>query len=222
MKCQRAKSATFFIIRHGERQDHVDPTWALSAQKPDDPPLTESGRRQAYLIGQRLQSLLMEKADLSRSIPILTSPLLRCMQTATAIVAGLGKLGTRAVVKPDFGLCEWLNEDYFDHQLGMDDFDSDDSTQQSVNQFPKFPESYPAMLGRAIAFSKRLDQWTQSPSSPSIVILVTHGAMVNGLMEGFLGNPFFQQIAIASLSCVKRSFTGQYQPTMFADTAHLP
>ncbi|KAJ9079062.1 hypothetical protein DSO57_1039391 [Entomophthora muscae] len=237
MRIQRAKPVTFFIVRHGERQDHADPSWALTAAKPDDPPLTDRGVAQAFMTGQQLQSLLMEKADSSRPIHILTSPLLRCMQTASGIVAGLGKLGSRAVMKPELGLCEWLSDDYFTHQLGRDDLhyaaevSSDcESDEEPINataqcphttEFPKFPEAYPEMVIRATSFTKSLDLWTRSASAPPIVILVTHGAMVNGLMEGFLGNPFLHHIDPCSLSCVKRSFTGQYQPTMIANTSHL-
>lgn len=236
MRIQRAKPVTFFIVRHGERMDHADPSWASTAALPSDPPLTERGVAQAFMTGKHLQSLLLEKAE-SRAIHILASPLLRCMQTASGIVAGLGKLGARAVLRPELALCEWLSEDYFSHQLGTADLhcsphapsdcESDDDLatpaahHPHVTGFPKFPEAYPAMVARATGFAKRLDAWTQSASAPAIVVLVTHGAVVNGLMEGFLATPFLHHIDPCSVSCVKRAFTGQYQPTMIASTSHI-
>jgi len=43
---------TVWAVRHGERQDSVDPTWAEEADRPHDPPLTELGRWAAWRVGR--------------------------------------------------------------------------------------------------------------------------------------------------------------------------
>src|SRR5687767_485984 len=40
-------AGTAYIIRHGERIDQIDPTWASTSKYPFDPPLTDLGIRQA-------------------------------------------------------------------------------------------------------------------------------------------------------------------------------
>eukprot|EP01065_Artemidia_motanka_P044840 TRINITY_DN6443_c0_g1_i3.p1 TRINITY_DN6443_c0_g1~~TRINITY_DN6443_c0_g1_i3.p1 ORF type:complete len:199 (+),score=21.68 TRINITY_DN6443_c0_g1_i3:63-659(+) len=46
-----------FIMRHGERQDDVDPSWIKSAGRPYDPPLTEPGIAAARKVGAELALL---------------------------------------------------------------------------------------------------------------------------------------------------------------------
>jgi len=183
---------------------------------------------------------------------LLSSPLLRCLQTSQGIIEGMNRLGTSIHIKPDFGLCEWLSEDYFDRQLVHDDFkyfqfqgsNSDDEGNFSddepashkpltkltqvdhtpfVSTIPNYPESYPQMLARAQAFINQIDIWAQkltTPVSPTL-ILITHGAMVNGLLEACLQSPFLTIVDCCSISCVKKQFTGKWQPTLFASNRHL-
>jgi hypothetical protein len=45
---QQTRKQHIFIMRHGERMDHADPSWGESASRPwDPPPLTDVGRWQA-------------------------------------------------------------------------------------------------------------------------------------------------------------------------------
>jgi len=46
------KGTQVWILRHGERIDHVDKTWAATASKQYDPPLTKGGHIQARKAGE--------------------------------------------------------------------------------------------------------------------------------------------------------------------------
>lgn len=72
------------VMRHGERFDNLEPSWAATAARPWDPPLAEPGRRRALETGRRLRESL--------GFPIrrvFVSPFLRCLQTAVELVQSL-------------------------------------------------------------------------------------------------------------------------------------
>ena len=91
--------------RHGNRLDVADKLWHLSSPTPYDPPLTYGGWTHARALGARIGEILRERvldhevADgLSNGsrrksrrfkVVIHTSPFLRCVQTSTAISAGI-------------------------------------------------------------------------------------------------------------------------------------
>jgi len=79
-----------YVVRHGERYDHIHPEWKATAKRPHDPHLSVAGVKQARTTGQfiahrtRKERGEEEMAD----IAIYTSPFLRCVQTAKAISHG--------------------------------------------------------------------------------------------------------------------------------------
>ncbi|KAL0088480.1 histidine phosphatase superfamily [Phycomyces blakesleeanus] len=89
---------TAFIIRHGERIDHVNKTW-----QPDprdgiwDPPLSSIGHKQAEQTGSRLMDLLLDRGIKPQKalIVIYTSPFLRCVETAIGIASGMAKYNSK-------------------------------------------------------------------------------------------------------------------------------
>ncbi|CAD7969448.1 unnamed protein product [Amoebophrya sp. A120] len=107
------KTCTIVIVRHGERLDYEDSTWVLSRSSdpestPYDPPLTDRGFQMARQAGREIAKLLQEvvekktdKTCAARPLRIITSPLLRCVQTSCGLREGLlnlkerGQLGTR-------------------------------------------------------------------------------------------------------------------------------
>ncbi|KAI9030946.1 histidine phosphatase superfamily [Phycomyces nitens] len=116
--------STAFIIRHGERIDHVNKTW-----QPDprdgiwDPPLSSTGHRQAEQTGSRLVDLLLDRGIKPQKalVVIYTSPFLRCVETAIGIASGMAKHHTqeqagsllRPILRLDLGLGEWLSDKFF-------------------------------------------------------------------------------------------------------------
>eukprot|EP00245_Coleochaete_scutata_P010395 TRINITY_DN362_c0_g1_i1.p1 TRINITY_DN362_c0_g1~~TRINITY_DN362_c0_g1_i1.p1 ORF type:complete len:321 (-),score=42.50 TRINITY_DN362_c0_g1_i1:96-1058(-) len=102
---------SLIVMRHAERLDEVDATWATTTDRPWDPPLSERGRMQAWELGRNLKD---EGMDITR---VITSPFLRCVQTASQVVAGLSSsesgsshgCASPVQVSVDFGLGEVMN-----------------------------------------------------------------------------------------------------------------
>lgn len=73
------------VMRHGDRRDYLDPSWAATAgDRKWDPPLAEPGLTRAFLTGQKLHDNL--------DFPIhrvFVSPFYRCLQTAAQAIAAL-------------------------------------------------------------------------------------------------------------------------------------
>lgn len=114
--------------RHGARLDAADKSWHLTSPTPYDPPLTYGGWTQSKALGLRIAALLHTQARPKRrhKIVIHTSPYLRCIQTSTAIAAGIaqfhpGATATVEHIRPDKILLridaflgEWLCPDYYE------------------------------------------------------------------------------------------------------------
>lgn len=75
-----------FIVRHGEREDHKDKSFSLRTSRPHDPPLTDNGVGMAEALGTYLRTHYGLEPS---SVVVLSSPLLRCVQTAAGIIRGL-------------------------------------------------------------------------------------------------------------------------------------
>ncbi|KAG2258738.1 hypothetical protein Bca4012_095753 [Brassica carinata] len=103
-----------FVMLHGDRLDNVDPLWAATAGRPWDPPLFLNGMIRAFKTCQRIRS--------QTGVPIhrvFVSPFLRCIQTASKVVAALSLFAPRDLpsidksklvkVAIEYGLCEMMN-----------------------------------------------------------------------------------------------------------------
>ncbi|KAL2612679.1 hypothetical protein R1flu_024371 [Riccia fluitans] len=115
---ERPYMQNLFVMRHGERMDDADEVWAETAPRPWDPPLTEKGKYQAFVVGKRLKR---EGWNITR---VLVSPFLRCVQTAAEVITALCLVDSssdpsssrEAVIDPsrvkvsfEFGLSELMN-----------------------------------------------------------------------------------------------------------------
>ena len=129
-----------FLVRHGERLDHALPHWAAHAARPHDSPLTPQGLEQARLAGEYIRQRLGEIARDSGvdDVIVRTSPLVRCVQTASRLVAGLGN--EQHPVQVDHVLCE--EEDFLrprmlgTHALSVEPFGQHMSVPRS-NRTPR-------------------------------------------------------------------------------------
>ena len=102
------------LIRHGERQDYADKSWLASAARPWDPPLTDSGKRQAQAAGKALTGLLQANG-LPPVSKVLASPLTRCVETALEVADYSGHNGA-ICVEPS--LMEIISKDWY-HSWGV-------------------------------------------------------------------------------------------------------
>lgn len=89
-----------WLVRHGNRQDFVEPDWCKTAARPFDPSLSEDGIIQAQELAKRLSR--------ERISYIFSSPFSRTVETASCISDVLN-----LPIKLEWGLCEWLNPDWF-------------------------------------------------------------------------------------------------------------
>lgn len=95
-----------WLIRHGERADLADKAWVADGGRNYDPPLTRLGVLTAYVTGKTLSRMRTPGA-----VPqlVVTSPFLRCMQTAVQIARTCN--GCPVLVEP--GLCEFVSSELF-------------------------------------------------------------------------------------------------------------
>ncbi|CAM6003721.1 unnamed protein product [Sphagnum balticum] len=99
---------TIWLVRHGEREDFVDRTWFDRPQRAyDDPPLTETGRKQVVKLYSCATNVQAEDAGrLLANEPIahiFASPYERTMETASIIGQQRDKPMT---IKVENGICE--------------------------------------------------------------------------------------------------------------------
>jgi len=78
------KKTAVFIVRHGERIDHIDERWIKMAKRPFDPGLSDKGMQQAREVGEKL------KKDGEVIDVIYASPFQRTLETASEIAKVLG------------------------------------------------------------------------------------------------------------------------------------
>ncbi|KAB2056144.1 hypothetical protein ERO13_A11G076800v2 [Gossypium hirsutum] len=109
------------VMRHGDRLDNFDQEWEKTADRPWDPPLIQNGLNRAFGTGREFRTRL--PFPIHR---VFVSPFLRCIQTASEVVAALCSVDddpnakssndviaidpSRVKVSIEYGLCEMLNK----------------------------------------------------------------------------------------------------------------
>lgn len=64
-----------YVVRHGEREDFINPNWGATHERSFDPPLSKHGYDQAQEVSEFFST---RKLDM-----VFSSPLIRAIQTAT-------------------------------------------------------------------------------------------------------------------------------------------
>ncbi|KAJ2068385.1 hypothetical protein GGI08_000899 [Coemansia sp. S2] len=189
---------TIYVVRHGERIDHIDDNWTRTSTTPYDPPLTADGYAQARKAGTMIRDL---EPQTDTEYIVLTSPFLRCAQTGEAIHEGFCKESNplwRVAVEP--GLSEVINENYFhsadnvptgivaerreEMRTGVvcANMVFDEGYHPACEGLPVFPENFQSMLVR---YGSVLDHIATGAISErkgrQVVVLVTHGAGITAL-----------------------------------------
>ncbi|KAK7293261.1 hypothetical protein RJT34_16124 [Clitoria ternatea] len=195
------------VMRHGDRLDNFDRSWASTAARPWDPPLAQQGRVRAFQTGSRLRQSL--------GFPIhriFVSPFLRCVQTAAEVVAALSAVdegfgtitGDGVTIDPskvkvsiEYGLCEMMNREAIrlnvapkDGKWGFDIAESeamlpagtvDKNVQRVYKELPQWEESNMQTRARYQQVIKHLAD--QHPTEN--LLLVTHGEGVGVALSSF-------------------------------------
>jgi broad specificity phosphatase PhoE len=196
-----------WLVRHGERRDEVDPDWAARADRPYDPPLTDRGRRQAELTGDRLRDCDVDA--------VYTSPFLRAVETAHHIADRIDR-----PVFVDHGLSEHLNPAWFDVAPTVmqprslaDRFDTVDPAHASSRR-PNYPESADEAAARTVRAVYRL-----LGDAPETVLLVGHGLTVGSVVAAFTGRTGVES-PVCGLTRLT-SYPWGWDVDVLADTSHL-
>ncbi|KAJ2696166.1 hypothetical protein FB645_006281 [Coemansia sp. IMI 203386] len=167
---------TCYFVRHGERIDHVDDDWVLTASTPYDPPLTPHGLEQARRTGVLIDQLERQTNQIHKTeYLVLTSPFQRCVQTAQALYEGFQQQqqqsghapepSWRISVEPS--LCEMMSENYFSEQVPDSIIDKSVENIRSKNMckdmdyyedyvqiqrtLPRYPEVFQDMMARFVS-----------------------------------------------------------------------
>ncbi|CAJ0574363.1 unnamed protein product, partial [Mesorhabditis spiculigera] len=82
----KSSARKLFFVRHGERIDNVDAGWRATAERWDDPYLSQRGHKQASEVGAHL-GRLDDRID-----HVFTSPFTRCIQTMNGLLSGLDNI----------------------------------------------------------------------------------------------------------------------------------
>lgn len=89
------------LLRHGERMDRYVESqggdWLSTAPRPQDPTLSEPGADQVKEIGKEMKKIIQAP------VKILSSPLIRCVQTATIAA---GEIAYPSTISVEYGLAE--------------------------------------------------------------------------------------------------------------------
>ncbi|OMJ85993.1 hypothetical protein SteCoe_12561 [Stentor coeruleus] len=96
----------FAVLRHGQRADYAIPDRPYLVR--DDPPLTERGMRQAEIAANKIYEVIGDIDD----IYLISSPFLRCIETASKIASIKG-----IPIHIDERFCETLLKKYFDSDI---------------------------------------------------------------------------------------------------------
>ncbi|GAB0489205.1 hypothetical protein MMPV_000422 [Pyropia vietnamensis] len=222
-----APRGTFFIARHGERVDHVDPSWPTRADWPEDPDLTPAGLVQARELGERLRG---EGVSV-----VFTSPFLRTIQTAHAVA---DVLDVPLVVED--GLGEWLNTSWFgDKAPRLRPVASLLATYPRLGIPPpapytpahtsSFPETRAAFYRRAGATARYIMAWAAVTPGVTTVLAVGHGISCEAAIFGLDPGARMKMITYCSLSTLTPSTTPAgpsstpptYTATAVADASFL-
>lgn len=199
-----------WAVRHGQRQDSVDPNWESNADRIHDPPLTELGRWAAWRVGRRLA-----EADVAFDA-VFASPFLRAVETADEICR---EIGQEFVLEP--GLGEHRNAEWFDSEpetIGIGEIAAEFGTVRLDHDpfvFPTFPESHEDAMAR-IGETTR----TIAEAVDGTVLLVGHGITIGGVVGGLTGSAEAADAPLCGLTRLDRD--GEDWHLAFSgDTTHL-
>lgn len=195
--------ATVILARHGRTTANAS---GMLAGRQAGVRLDETGARQAAVAGERLAAVPLAA--------IVTSPLTRCRQTASAIVraqshdhAAPPVITERGLLECDYG--QWQGRSI--KELAQESLWKVVQQQPSAVTFPG-GESMPAMQARAVEAIRRLDAAIEAEHGPGAVwVAVSHGDIIKSILADALGThlDLFQRIHVdpASLSLVRYTAT---------------
>lgn len=203
--------ATFVLLRHGETV--LTPEKRFSGSGGSDPALSAVGRRQADAVATALAARGTIEA-------VVSSPLLRCRETADAVATRLGL---------EVSVEDGLRETDFGAWEGMTFTEVRERYADDLSAWLASPDVAPtgggesfASVGARVA-ATRTTLLARHPGRT--VLVVTHVTPVKTLVRLALGAPpeslFRMELSAASLSAVAYYADGNASVRLLNDTSHL-
>eukprot|EP01065_Artemidia_motanka_P051912 TRINITY_DN9231_c0_g3_i1.p1 TRINITY_DN9231_c0_g3~~TRINITY_DN9231_c0_g3_i1.p1 ORF type:complete len:314 (+),score=59.51 TRINITY_DN9231_c0_g3_i1:109-1050(+) len=194
-----------FVVRHGHRMDEIE-GWAETADRPYDPPLTDEGREAAAERGRYFLTLPEEQ----RPRYVVTSPFLRCIETARCILDELTADGSKVGLYTSWAISEVHNPAVLkvDHSPVFTP-ESGPTLPPLLDETPQ--PAYPESMEEAMQRYQRAVR--EVPESAVLnrgnVVLVTHGHAVAQAVASL--KPDVEVYATDFCSCVpiRRDADGQ-------------
>ncbi|KAJ9463897.1 Protein UBASH3A-like protein [Diplonema papillatum] len=183
-KYTKGKASVCHLVRHGEREDHVNAGW--KGKNRDDPPLSQMGRSQAKLTAWYLcnaKTMSAERCNFAKATAVVCSPFLRTLQTADEIAS---KLDVPMCIEP--GLSEFISKKSFQNtpklpQPSPDAFPRVNNAYVPVRAaLPSYPEKESAASARFCETVERIVD--ANPSA--VIVFVTHRFGITACIETFL------------------------------------
>ncbi|MFF9686080.1 bifunctional RNase H/acid phosphatase [Streptomyces sp. NPDC014623] len=203
--------ATFILLRHGETA--LTPEKRFSGSGGSDPELSETGRRQAA----RAAEAFAARGTVQE---IVSSPLRRCRETASAVAARLGL---------EVRIDEGLRETDFGAWEGLTFAEVRERHAADLTAWLASPDAAPTGGGESFAevaerVSATRDRLVARYAGRT-VLLVTHVTPVKTLVRLALGAPpeslFRMELSPASVSTVAYYADGNPSLRLLNDTSHL-
>ncbi|CAE7687805.1 unnamed protein product, partial [Symbiodinium pilosum] len=200
-----------FLTRHGARIDKEDRNWLARAghKRSDDPHLSAAGNVGAAELAAKLQSI-HAATPISH---IVSSPFVRCIQTAAPVAEALG-----LPIKVEPGICEILNV----FPPGFLD------TSELREQFPAVDADYVPVVARSQLRAEYSDSQAAVRAARAAtalreqltgrIVFVGHGASCLGVAEAFGQHGY---VGYTSLTHFVRDGTSWKVQGRFNDVAHL-
>ncbi|KAF9595665.1 hypothetical protein IFM89_002047 [Coptis chinensis] len=208
------------------RLDNADPFWKLTAERPWDPPLADSGKARAFSVGKILKNNLSVRID-----RVVVSPFIRCVETALEIVSALCTINdspnymdidevfdpSKVKVSIENGLCEVSN------RINLPS--APEKGEIGFN-FSKLEALFPAgtLNQKAEPICEKLPQWEEPSEAAKIryamviraiankyplenILLVTHKIGVKAAVSAFMENIFVYEVNCCGYSHLKRQIS---------------
>lgn len=196
------------LVRHGETRLTAQGRYAGRG----DVPLTARGRTQARAAGRRVAALRIPVAA------VVTSPLVRCVQTAEALGTGASIVVDHDLVECDFGA--WQGKTFVEVQQ---EWPAEmDGWLASTEVAPPGGESFVAVAARVRRAVARLRETYLG----QVVVVVSHVAPIKILLRDALGagDAFLHRMYLdpAGLSIVDLYADGEVAVRTVNETGHLP
>jgi len=224
-----------FVVRHGERADNAGPEEQKKIEIPFDPHLTELGKIQAKLAGEYIRNRV-EKASESNNIKadhvkylIVSSPFLRCLQTAYNISLAFNPNQIEGnQIYAENSICELLMTTYFPDSNPLPDlylrkkpeefkslvpYPVQDGLVEPNKHLstPVFPETIQKLQYRYELYEEIVKYYQKEKNKDGnvVMILVTHGYGIQAILEGLNSFDIYKGVEYTSVSEIVPNFDGK-------------